>query len=67
MSEPILHHYDMSPFSEKVRLIFGLKGIAWASVVIPSIMPKPDYVALTGAIAGRRACRSGRTSTATRA
>ncbi len=48
MSEPILHHYDMSPFSEKVRLIFGLKGIAWASVVIPSIMPKPDYVALTG-------------------
>ncbi len=48
MSEPILHHYDISPFSEKVRLMFGLKGITWASVIIPSIMPKPDYTALTG-------------------
>lgn len=48
MSEPILHHYDISPFSEKVRLMFGLKGIKWASVIIPHIMPKPDYLALTG-------------------
>lgn len=44
----ILHHYDTSPFSEKVRLIFGAKGIAWQSVIVPSIMPKPDVVALTG-------------------
>lgn len=48
MTEPILHHYDISPFSEKVRLIFGLKGVRWASVIIPQIMPKPDYTALTG-------------------
>lgn len=48
MTEPILHHYDISPFSEKIRLVFGLKGIAWASVIIPQIMPKPDYTALTG-------------------
>jgi glutathione S-transferase len=31
-----------------VRLGFGLKGLAWASVEIPIIMPKPDLVALTG-------------------
>ena len=48
MSDLILHHYPVSPFSEKVRLVFGLKGLPWKSVVIPSIMPKPDVVALTG-------------------
>ena len=45
---PILHHYDTSPFSEKVRLLFGLKGLAWGSVKIPNMMPKPDFVPLTG-------------------
>ncbi len=44
----ILHHYDNSPFSEKVRLMFGLKGLAWRSVIQPTIMPKPDLTALTG-------------------
>ncbi|MBA3812335.1 MAG: glutathione S-transferase family protein, partial [Caulobacteraceae bacterium] len=50
MPEPdfILHHYDASPFSEKARLMFGLKGLAWRSVVTPNILPKPDLVALTG-------------------
>ena len=48
MPDFILHHYDGSPFSEKLRLIFGLKGLHWASVKIPVIMPKPDVVALTG-------------------
>ena len=48
MTELILHHYANSPFSEKIRLIFGCKGLAWRSVYIPSIMPKPDLVALTG-------------------
>ena len=48
METPILHHYPTSPFSEKVRLALGYKGIAWKSVIIPSIMPKPDVVALTG-------------------
>lgn len=45
---PILHHYDTSPFSEKVRLMFGLKGLTWKSVEIPNMNPKPDYVPLTG-------------------
>ncbi|HEX4197197.1 MAG TPA: glutathione S-transferase family protein, partial [Caulobacteraceae bacterium] len=47
-AEFILHHYDASPFSEKVRLMFGLKGLAWRSVIQPTIMPKPDLVPLTG-------------------
>ena len=44
----ILHHFDTSPFSEKVRVVFGMKGLAWRSVEIPSLMPKPDYTPLTG-------------------
>lgn len=47
-SDLILHHYPASPFSEKVRLQFGHKGLAWRSVHIPVIMPKPDLTALTG-------------------
>ncbi|MEE9254438.1 MAG: glutathione S-transferase family protein [Pseudomonadales bacterium] len=48
MPDIILHHYDASPYSEKVRLVLGLKGLAWKSVVIPSMMPKPSYTLLTG-------------------
>jgi glutathione S-transferase len=48
MSDLILHHYDGSPFSEKVRLILGYKGLAWKSVKVPVMLPKPDVVALTG-------------------
>lgn len=48
MPELILHHYDESPFSEKVRLCFGLKAIAWRSVIIPMVAPKPDLAVLTG-------------------
>jgi glutathione S-transferase len=48
MIDLILHHYDNSPFSEKVRLLFGLRGLAWRSVIQPVIMPKPDLTPLTG-------------------
>src|SRR6201991_588724 len=44
----VLHHFDESPFSEKIRLIFGLKSIAWSSVLITRIMPRPDLMPLTG-------------------
>ena len=44
----ILHQYGVSPFSEKIRLIFGLKKLAWAAVECPVIMPKPDLTPLTG-------------------
>ena len=48
MTDLILHHYAASPFSEKVRLMLGYKGLPWRSVTVPSVMPKPDLVALTG-------------------
>ena len=48
MSDIILHHYPASPFSEKIRVAFGIKKLAWRSVEIPNMMPKPDLVPLTG-------------------
>jgi hypothetical protein len=47
MTSIILHHYDTSPYAEKVRTGLGLKGLAWASVELPVIMPKPNPTALT--------------------
>ena len=48
MDELVLHHYPTSPFSEKVRLVLGMKGMRWRSVMVPVMLPKPDVVALTG-------------------
>ena len=45
----LLHQYDTSPFSEKVRLCLGIKGLAWSAVDQPVVMPKPELLALTGA------------------
>jgi glutathione S-transferase len=44
----IFHHFDASPFSEKIRLAFGLKGLSWRSVRVSPIMPRPDLMPLTG-------------------
>lgn len=44
----ILHHFEASPFSEKIRLIFGLKKIPWTSVVVSRIMPRSDLMPMTG-------------------
>jgi glutathione S-transferase len=44
----ILHHFDSSPFAEKVRIAFGIKGVVWRSVEVPKLMPKPALTALTG-------------------
>jgi len=44
----ILHHYDTSPFSEKVRKVLAHKRLAWRAVEQPTIMPKPDLLPLTG-------------------
>lgn len=48
MTDLILHHYPTSPFAEKVRLVLGYKNLAWKSVIIPAVSPKPDVLALTG-------------------
>jgi glutathione S-transferase len=44
----ILHHFDLSPFSEKIRIVFGFKQLAWKSVRISPIMPRPNLMPLTG-------------------
>src|SRR5262245_66538686 len=44
----LLHQYDTSPFSEKVRKVMAHKRLAWGAVEQPSIMPKPDLLPLTG-------------------
>ncbi len=48
MNNIILHHFDISPFAEKVKVALGIKGATWHSVQIPLVMPKPDLTALTG-------------------
>jgi len=45
--ELILHHYDGSPYSEKIRLLFGYKGLDWRSVTIAPMLPKPGLMTLT--------------------
>ena len=47
-SDIILHHYDASPFSEKVRELLAIKQVEWQSVAMPNMMPKPDLLPLTG-------------------
>jgi glutathione S-transferase len=48
LNEIILHHYPASPVSEKVRVALGIKQLAWRSVEIPRVPPKPDVMPLTG-------------------
>lgn len=48
MAELILHHYQGSLFSEKIRSIFGFKGLSWRSVEISPVMPRPLLMPLTG-------------------
>jgi len=48
MADIIFHHYDPSPFSELIRLAFGLKKLSWNSVIIPNVAPKPQLTPLTG-------------------
>lgn len=44
----ILHQYDLSPFSEKVRKVFAFKSLSWFGVEQPNMAPKPDLTPLTG-------------------
>lgn len=44
----ILHHYDASPYAEKIRLMFGWKGLAWGSVLSPEQPPRPNVDPLAG-------------------
>jgi glutathione S-transferase len=48
MSDIILHHYAFSTFSEKIRVALGYKGLAYRSVDIPGLPPRPLLSPLTG-------------------
>ena len=48
MQDIILHHYEFSTFSEKVRTTLGFKQLAWRSVDIPGLPPRPWLTPLTG-------------------
>jgi glutathione S-transferase len=47
---PILHHYALSPYSQKLRSLLGYKGAAWRSAVVPMVPPRPELTAMTGGI-----------------
>jgi glutathione S-transferase len=44
----ILHHYPMSPFSEKIRLMCGYLDLEWQSVMSPESPPRPIVEPLAG-------------------
>src|SRR5690349_8374882 len=48
MPEIILHHYALSPYSQKIRSYLGFKGVAWRSHEVPMVPPRPELNFLTG-------------------
>jgi len=50
MSEPVwvLHHYEASPYAEKVRLLLGMAGADWHSALVPTMLPRPALADLAG-------------------
>ncbi|MEQ8230904.1 MAG: glutathione S-transferase family protein [Gammaproteobacteria bacterium] len=48
MNDIILHHYELSPFSEKIRRILAYKRVDWCAVEQPVMAPKPALTPLTG-------------------
>ena len=48
MADLILHHYPTRRSPRRCASRFGIKQLAWKSVLIPNIMPKPDLMPLTG-------------------
>ncbi len=47
-NEWILHHYEESPYAEKIRLMFGHTGLPWRSILSPIMPPRPILDPLTG-------------------
>jgi len=44
----ILHHYENSPYAEKIRLMFGFTNTRWHSLLSPVYPPRPNVDPLTG-------------------
>lgn len=47
-SSLILHHYQLSPFSEKIRLMLGAADLSWKSLLVSPLPPRPATDPLTG-------------------
>ncbi|CAH1757182.1 4972_t:CDS:2 [Entrophospora sp. SA101] len=43
----ILHHYEGSPYSQKIVWALTIKHLKWISVNVPIIMPRPLLQPLT--------------------
>jgi len=48
MSDLVLHHYALSPYSEKIRALLGYTRLAWQSVLTKEMPPRPLLEALAG-------------------
>jgi glutathione S-transferase len=44
----ILHHYENSPYAEKIRLMFGCTDSHWQSLLSPAWPPRPNVDPLSG-------------------
>lgn len=48
MASLILHHYEMSPFSEKIRSMLGYTQLSWQSAITREMPPRPQVAKLAG-------------------
>ncbi|MGJ8687134.1 MAG: glutathione S-transferase family protein [Spongiibacteraceae bacterium] len=48
MNDLILHHYPLSPFSEKIRCMLGYTQLNWNSVLTREMPPRPQLAKLAG-------------------
>lgn len=48
MPDLIVHHYALSPFSEKVRAMLGYADLSWQSVTVGDMPPRPLLAPLAG-------------------
>lgn len=48
MTDYILHHYAVSPVSEKIRVVMGIKQLGWHSVEHNRLPDRPELLAMTG-------------------
>ena len=48
MSDMILHHYELSPYSEKLRAMFGYLDMSWQSVITEPMPPRKKLYPLAG-------------------
>lgn len=48
MQDLVLHHYPMSPFSEKIRAMLGYTALPWQSAITREMPPRPLLAMLAG-------------------